>query len=194
MIINITIVMLAYLTGSIASAVIVCKIFSLSDPRFHGSNNPGTTNVLRLHGKKPAAITLVGDSIKGMLPVLIAHTLGASHPIIALVGLAVFLGHIFPVFYKFRGGKGVATLIGVLVATDWQIGLLSILSWLSIIALFRYSSIAGISAAILAPLYAYLLRLPDISYLIYFSVMAVILIWRHKQNILNLVAGTETKI
>ncbi len=191
-ILNTALVLIAYLTGSITSAVVICKIFGLSDPHSAGSNNPGATNMLRLHGKKPAAYTLAGDSIKGILPVLIAHALDAPHTIIALVGLAAFLGHIFPIFFKFKGGKGVATMIGVLIATNWLIGLLIVLSWLSIAALSRYSSVAGISMAVLAPLYAYLL-LPSISYVICFSAMATILVWRHSSNIHNLIAGTETK-
>lgn len=193
MLLNISIVIIAYLFGSISSAVIVCKIMRLDDPRQHGSNNPGATNVLRLHGKKPAIFTLAGDVLKGIIPVLLAHSMAAPDMIIALSGLAAFTGHLFPVFFRFRGGKGVATLIGVLFGIYWLLGLAFIISWLIVALLFRYSSLAGLAAAALAPVYAFIL-LPSPEYIISISIMAIILFWRHRTNIKNLIAGKENKI
>lgn len=179
--------------GSIASAILVCKLFGLDDPRSKGSGNPGATNVMRLHGKKAAMLTLAGDVLKGVIPVLLAIALGASELIIALCGLAAFLGHLFPIFFNFKGGKGVATLIGVLFATHWLLGLAYILSWSFFALLFRYSSLAALLSAVLTPLYSWLI-LQNINVLICHSVMAVLLLWRHRLNIRKLIAGTEEKI
>jgi len=192
MIINIALLVVAYLLGSLASAIIVCKLMGLSDPRLDGSGNPGATNVMRLHGKMAGSITLAGDLLKGLIPVLLARYLGAPDMIIALTGLAAFLGHLFPLFFHFKGGKGVATLLGVLIATSWLTGLLFITSWVVIAKVFRYSSLAGISAGLLTPVYS-LLFLPGYSYTICFTVMALLLVWRHQSNIRNLVAGIEPR-
>jgi acyl phosphate:glycerol-3-phosphate acyltransferase len=186
-------IILAYLMGSIASAILVCKLFGLDDPRRDGSGNPGATNVMRLHGKKAAILTLAGDVLKGLVPVLIAKALDSSELIIALCGLAAFLGHLFPIFFGFKGGKGVATLIGILFATHWILGLAYVLSWLFFVFLFRYSSLAALLAAVLTPLYSWLL-LQNIYALICHSVITAILIWRHQSNIRKLIAGTEDKI
>jgi acyl phosphate:glycerol-3-phosphate acyltransferase len=193
MLLNIALVIIAYLTGSISTAVIVCKVMRLDDPRTHGSNNPGATNVLRLHGKKAAAFTLAGDLFKGLLPVLLASTLGADELIIALSAMAAFFGHIFPVFFNFHGGKGVATLTGVLLGLHWLLGTAFIISWLAIAFLFRYSSLAALSAAALLPVYATLLQ-ASIYYIASIVIMTIILFWRHRTNIRNLVNGKEDKI
>ncbi len=179
--------------GSIASAILICKLFGLADPRTEGSGNPGATNVMRLHGKKAAALTLAGDVLKGVIPVLIAKIIGRPELIIALCGLAAFLGHLFPVFFKFQGGKGVATLVGILFATHWLLGLAYGLSWLFFALLFRYSSLAALLAAVLTPLYSWLI-LQNINVIICHSVITGLLIWRHKSNIRKLIAGTEDKI
>jgi len=186
-------IIIGYLSGSIASAVLVSKAMGLDDPRLAGSGNPGATNVLRLHGKKAAALTLAGDVVKGILPVLIARALGLHDFIVAMTGMAAFLGHLYPVFFNFKGGKGVATFIGVLSACYWLMGLAFIGTWLIMAAMFRYSSLSAIIAALLTPLYSWLL-LPSRAYLIGFSIMSALLIWRHRSNIMSLWAGTEGKI
>lgn len=193
MLLNIVLVIIAYLCGSLSSAVIVCKLMRLDDPRHHGSNNPGATNVLRLHGKKAALLTLAGDVLKGLLPVLLAHALNAPHLIVALTALVAFGGHLYPVFFGFQGGKGVATLIGVLFGIYWLLGLAFVITWLLVALLFRYSSLAGLSAAVLTPIYT-LLLLPEVEYIAAVGVMAAILFWRHRSNIKNLLAGKEDKI
>ena len=193
MLLNISLVILAYLFGSLSAAVIVCKIMHLDDPRKHGSKNPGTTNVLRLHGKKAAALTLAGDLIKGLVPVLLVKLLGAPHLVIALSALAAFCGHIFPIFFNFQGGKGVATLVGVLLGMQWLLGAAFITSWLVIAFLFRYSSLAALSAAALLPIFAIFLQEPAY-YISSIVVMIIILFWRHRSNIRNLIAGKEDKI
>lgn len=186
-------IIIGYLSGSIACAVLVSKSMGLDDPRQIGSGNPGATNVLRLHGSKAAAFTLAGDIIKGIIPVLIARAAGVHDFIIAMTGMAAFLGHLYPVFFGFKGGKGVATFIGVLFASYWLLGLVFLGTWLLIAAIFRYSSLAAVIAAIVTPLYTWLL-IPTPAYLIFFSAMSALLIWRHRSNIMNLWAGTEAKI
>ncbi len=193
MLLNISLVIIAYFCGSVSSAVVICKLMQLDDPRVHGSNNPGATNVLRLHGKKAAILTLTGDMLKGLSPVLVAHAFNAPEIIIALSAIAAFCGHVFPVFFGFRGGKGVATLIGVLLGMYWVLGLAFVLTWLAVAGLFRYSSLAGLLAAASAPFYALLLH-PSPPYIAAISCMAVILFWRHRNNIKNLIAGKEDKI
>lgn len=186
-------VILGYLLGSISCAVLVSKAMGLDDPRLSGSGNPGATNVLRLYGKKAAIYTLAGDMLKGIVPVLIAGALGLHDFLVALTGLAAFLGHLFPVFFNFKGGKGVATFIGVLTASYWLLGLAFIGTWLIMAALFRYSSLSAIIAAIFTPLYSWML-MSSPAYIICFSAMSVLLIWRHRSNISNLMAGTEEKL
>ena len=193
MLLNIAIVIIAYLIGSISSAVVICKLMQLDDPRTSGSNNPGATNVLRLHGKKPAILTLTGDVLKGLLPVLLAHALTVPDLFIALSGLAAFTGHIFPVFFGFRGGKGVATLIGILFGIYWMLGIAFVITWLIVALLFRYSSLAGLTAAGLSPVYTLMLA-PSAAYIICISIMVIILFWRHRSNIKNLISGKENKI
>ena len=193
MLINILLIFSAYLLGSISAAIIVCKTLGLSDPRTGGSGNPGTTNVMRLYGKKAAFLTLVGDIFKGIIPVLVAKVIVDSEFIIAICGLAAFLGHIFPIYFKFEGGKGVATLIGILFATHWLLGVSYIITWILTALIFRYSSLAALIAALPIPIYSYFI-VHNNQYTISFAVIAIILFWRHKPNIYNLLNGKEDKI
>ena len=183
----------AYLIGSLSAAIITCKLMGLPDPRTQGSNNPGATNVLRVGGKKAAAITLAGDAIKGVIPVLVAQWLSASPQMLALVALAAFLGHLYPVFFGFRGGKGVATAFGVLVAIAWPVGLALLMTWLVLAKLFKISSLSAIIAATLSPLYMWLLA-PQTEFILLAAVISVLLLWRHRSNINNLLHGSEDKI
>ena len=193
MLLHTGLVILAYLAGSLASAVIVCKIMGLEDPREQGSGNPGTTNVLRLHGKTAALLTLCGDVLKGALPVLLLRYVQAPDVFVAAAGLAAFSGHLYPLFFGFRGGKGVATLLGVLLAFHWLLGAAFIMTWLLVALLSRYSSLAAITAALLAPVYCWLM-LPSPYLVAGTGLMSAILIWRHRSNIKNLLAGKENKI
>ena len=193
MLINILLIFSAYLLGSISAAIIVCKTLGLSDPRTGGSGNPGTTNVMRLYGKKAAFLTLVGDIFKGIIPVLLAKVIVNSEFIIAICGLAAFLGHIFPIYFKFEGGKGVATLIGILFATHWLLGVSYIITWILTALIFRYSSLAALIAVLPIPIYSYFIEHNN-QYTISFAVIAIILFWRHKPNIYNLLNGKENKI
>lgn len=182
-----------YLLGSVSTAIITCKLMGLPDPRTVGSNNPGATNVLRQGGKKAAAITLVGDMLKGLIPVLLVVLLGMPDEVIASTGLAAFLGHLYPVYYGFKGGKGVATLLGVLLGTHWLLGLTTIGVWLGMALTFRYSSLSALVAASSSPIIAwYITQSQVITACI--ALMAIILIWRHRSNIKNLLAGREDKI
>jgi len=183
----------AYLLGSVSFAVLVSKLMGLPDPHTYGSKNPGATNVLRTGSKLAALLTLIGDSCKGAVAVLLAAFFVTTVPLeLALVGLAAFLGHLYPVFHRFQGGKGVATAAGVLLALDWRVGLGTLLTW-GIIALFlRYSSLAALVAALFAPLgTAYLLGWQAGAVV---AVMSAFLVWRHKGNIERLLAGTEPRI
>jgi glycerol-3-phosphate acyltransferase PlsY len=183
----------AYLFGSLSAAIITCRLMGLPDPRTLGSKNPGATNVLRHGGKKAAAITLFGDAIKGVIPVVAAHFMGMPPLILALTALAAFLGHLYPVFFNFRGGKGVATAFGVLVALAWPVGIALLATWLIMAKLFNISSLAGLVAACLSPVYMWWLR-PQQEFIIVAAVISVILLWRHRSNIRHLMAGTEGKI
>lgn len=187
------IIIAAYLAGSLSAAIISCRLMGLPDPRTQGSRNPGATNVLRVGGKKAAAITLLGDALKGVLPVLMAQLLSAPPLILALVALAAFLGHLYPVFFGFRGGKGVATAGGVLIALAWPVGLAVLATWLVMAKLFNISSLAAIVAATLAPLYMWLLA-PQPEFIAVSALISVMLLWRHRSNIRNLLAGTEGTI
>ena len=190
-------VVFAYLLGSVSFAVLMSKAFGLADPRSYGSGNPGATNVLRSGKKAAAALTLLGDAAKGWLAVFLAihfapHD-GQGLLIVALVALAVFLGHVFPVFLKFKGGKGVATALGVLLALSVWMGVGVLVIWLFVAVVFRYSSLAALVAAIAAPVLAMLLHLrPEL--VLATAIMSMLLIWRHKSNIQNLMTGRETKI
>lgn len=184
--------LLAYAIGSLSSAVMVCRLANLPDPRTSGSKNPGTTNVLRLGSKKAAIATLVGDVLKGVIPVLIAvHT----NPMAWFVGpvmLAAFLGHLYPMFFGFKGGKGVATAVGTLLALSLPVGLLTVATWVIVVYSFRISSVAALVAALLAPLYTILLL--NAQYAIPIFIMSVFLVWRHRANINRLLQGIEPKI
>lgn len=186
-------VVTGYLAGSVASAIVTCRALGLPDPRTQGSGNPGATNVLRHGGRKAALFTLGGDVVKGVLPVLLARALGAGPEVLALVAGATFLGHLYPVFFGFRGGKGVATALGVLLALAWPVALAVLATWLVTAAGFRYSSLAALVAALLAPLYTFLLA-GEPAYLAVVVAMSLLLIWRHRSNIRNLAAGREDKI
>ena len=188
-------VVLAYLLGSVSFAVLMSKAFGLADPRTYGSGNPGATNVLRSGKKAAAALTLLGDGAKGWLAVFLAmhFVTEDTQTVVALVALAVFLGHLFPVFLRFKGGKGVATALGVLLALNGWMGLGALVTWLIIAAVFRYSSLSALVAASAAPVYAMLLGLPPV-WILASAIMSLLLIWRHKSNIQNLLAGRESKI
>lgn len=184
--------LLAYLVGSISTAVIVCRIMNLEDPRTTGSNNPGATNVLRLGGKFPAALTLLGDALKGALPVAITALVVQHPPTIALTALAAFLGHVYPVFFNFIGGKGVATAFGALFGLNLTIGLLAILTWVAVTLVFRMSSLAAIVTFILIPIY--LATNGETIYAGAYALIAIVLIYRHRTNIQRILAGTESKL
>ena len=189
--------LLAYLLGSISFAVLVSKAMGLDDPRSYGSGNPGATNVLRTGNRKAAVLTLIGDAAKGAVAVLIARALadrfGFSDTLLAGVGLAAFIGHLFPVFHRFQGGKGVATAAGVLLALSPWLGLATLATWIAVAFFLKYSSLAAIAAAVFAPLYYLLMARAD-GVFIALVVMSALLLWRHRRNIANLMAGTESRI
>jgi len=186
-------VVFAYLLGSISAAIITCRLMGLPDPRSEGSNNPGATNVLRIGGKKAAAITLVGDFLKGLIPVLVAWMFGADDHVLAAVGLAAFLGHLYPLFFGFRGGKGVATALGVLLGISWPVALTCLATWLVMAKVFKISSLSALTAAVLAPLYMWWYE-PSRAYLVMALVISVLLVWRHRSNIKRLLDGSEGRI
>jgi glycerol-3-phosphate acyltransferase PlsY len=190
-------VIAAYLIGSVSFAVVVSKLFGLSDPRTYGSKNPGATNVLRSGNKAAAVLTLFGDGFKGWLAVWLASYFGPQYGIgdtgVALVALAVFAGHLWPVFFKFIGGKGVATALGVLLGLNVWLGLATLATWLIIAYAFRYSSFAALVASLFAPFYYGLLFGTDIK-LLAVIVMSALLVYRHRKNIANLMAGKESRI
>ena len=181
----------AYLLGSIAFGIVVSKLFGLPDPRTVGSGNPGATNVLRSGKKLAAALTLLGDVVKGFLPVWLAFQSDMLMWVVAYVSFAVFIGHLYPVFYKFKGGKGVATALGVMLAISPLLALGALLTWVLVFVISRYSSLAAIVAALLAPVYAWVLLSAYKDYFIVVLVMSALLIWRHRTNIQKLIAGTE---
>ncbi len=183
----------AYLLGSISSAIIVCRLMGLPDPRTQGSNNPGATNVLRLGGKKPAAITLLGDSLKGFVPMLIAHLFDATPMVLALTGLAAFLGHLYPVFFGFKGGKGVATALGVQFGLHPGIGAGVGLIWLFMAKVVNISSLSALVSMALAPLIVWLIW-PAPELVAMQILVSLILFWRHRSNIRNLLQGKEERI
>jgi glycerol-3-phosphate acyltransferase PlsY len=192
-VLDVSLIIGAYLFGSISSAIVVCKLMGLPDPRTQGSQNPGATNVLRIGGKKAAAITLAGDMLKGLLPVLLARALSVTEPVLAATAGAAFLGHLYPVFFHFKGGKGVATMLGVLVPMCWPAGLLTPTTWLLVAKVVRISSLSALVATGLAPLYVWVfshsLILTGTT-----AAMTIILFWRHRANIRKLMEGTEGKM
>ena len=192
----------AYLIGSLSFAVIVSRFMGLNDPRSYGSKNPGATNVLRSGNKLAAVATLLLDAIKGWLPMAMVQWQGAAYGLgdgaLAAVGLAAFLGHLFPVFFSFKGGKGVATAAGVLFGVHWLLGLACMGTWALVAYVSRYSSLSALSCAMLAPLYYVLgdrgLWYVDRSVLLMLVVMGALLIYRHKENISKLLQGKESKL
>ncbi len=189
---------LGYLLGSVPFAVVTSRLMGLADPRTYGSGNPGATNVLRTGNKTAAVLTLLGDAAKGWLAVWLALHLNGAPNVVAITAVAVFLGHLFPVFLGFKGGKGVATAAGVLLAVQPVLGLATLLSWIIIAYFFRMSSLAAIAAALFAPFYYFILSgvLWQFSppMLLAIAVISVLLIWRHKANIARIINGTEPKI
>jgi glycerol-3-phosphate acyltransferase PlsY len=183
----------AYLIGSVSSAIIICRLMGLPDPREQGSGNPGATNVMRIGGKKAAGITLLGDLLKGLIPVYAANLLGAPAELLAATGLAAFLGHLYPVFFGFKGGKGVATSIGVLLGFSWLLGLAFIATWLLIYKVGKISSLSALVASALSPAYAWFI-IGNPVLVAATALMAVLLLWRHKSNIQRLMTGAEREI
>ena len=192
----------AYLIGSLSFAVIVSKLMGLSDPRTFGSNNPGATNVLRSGNKSAAVLTLVLDALKGYIPVALVQWFGKDYGLwdgtVAMVGMAAFLGHLYPVFFKFKGGKGVATAAGVLFGVHWVLGLLCVASFAIIVYFFRFVSLASLVAAVFAPV-VYLfgdrtLWSADRYITLMLVVMAILLVYRHSANLTRLIKGTEPKL
>lgn len=191
MIIDICAALFAYLLGSLSTAVIACKLSGLPDPRTQGSGNPGATNVLRFGGKGLAVVVLIGDLVKGLIPVLAALLLSLPPVTVGIVGLLAFIGHIFPVFFGFRGGKGVATALGVILGLSWISGLVVLGIWILVALIFKYSSLAAICSALAAPVVVWL-SAPEYAAVV--LVMSLMLLWRHRSNIRNLVGGVEPKV
>jgi glycerol-3-phosphate acyltransferase PlsY len=179
----------AYCLGSVSFAIVVSRLLRLPDPRSYGSKNPGATNVLRTGRKAAAVLTLAGDALKGLAAVWLALLFGAQAP---LAGLAALLGHLFPVFHRFQGGKGVATAAGVMFGLDWRLGIGTLATWLVIAAALRYASLASLVAALLAPFATALLL--DWESAVIVGVMALLLLWRHRGNVTRLLAGTEPRL
>lgn len=191
--IDIGLIIASYLMGSFSSAIVVCKLMGLPDPRSGGSGNPGATNVLRIGGKKAAIVTLLGDVLKGLIPVLVAVALQVEDLVLALVAAGAFLGHLFPVFFGFKGGKGVATAVGVLFGISWQVGLAALATWIVMALISRYSSLSAIVASTLSPIFMHMLT--GSRELVAMNILlALVLLWRHAGNIRRLLAGTEGKI
>ena len=195
-------IIMAYLLGSLTFAVFVCKLLGLPDPRTYGSNNPGASNVLRSGSKLAAILTLLLDAIKGFLPVMLVKVYGGQFGLgegtIALVGLAAFFGHLYPIFFKFKGGKGVATAAGVLFALHWALGLATLATWLIIAVFFRYSSLAALVAAVFVPVFYFMsdgaMWVVDTNTAMVLVMMSAMLIYAHRANITRLLNGTESKL
>ena len=183
----------AYLIGSVPFAVVVSRLMGLDDPRSYGSGNPGATNVLRSGNKLAALLTLLGDGAKGWFAVWLAMRLDASADVVAVVAIAVFLGHVFSFWLRFQGGKGVATAAGVLFALDWRIGLAVLVAWLTVVVATRYSSLGAIVAALFAPAATCYVLGPDSAFLATLA-MSAVLLWRHEANIRKLLRGEERRI
>jgi glycerol-3-phosphate acyltransferase PlsY len=194
---TIAFIVIAYLIGSLSFAVIVSKAFGLPDPHSYGSGNPGATNVLRTGNKFAALLTLLGDGLKGWIAVILAQRFawqfGVGDAGIAAVALAVFIGHLYPAFFRFQGGKGVATAAGILFAIDWRIGLGTLATWLIIALFFRYSSLAALVAAAFAPFFTALVLGFNV-YAAAVLAISALLVWRHAENLRKLLAGTEARI
>jgi glycerol-3-phosphate acyltransferase PlsY len=182
-----------YLCGSLASAVIVCRIMKLPDPRSEGSGNPGATNVLRLGGKKAAALTLAGDALKGVVPVLLAYLLSGVPSVMASTAVAAVVGHMYPVFFQFKGGKGVATAFGAVAGLVYPVALFMVAVWVLTAMASRYASLASMAAAVAAPLFA-LVFIQQFAYVVGLAIIAALLVYRHRDNIQRLRDGTENEI
>ena len=182
-----------YLVGSVSTAIITCKLMGLEDPRSVGSNNPGATNVLRHGGKKAAIITLIGDMLKGLAPVIAVTMIDPAAGAIALTGLGAFLGHVFPVYYGFKGGKGVATYYGVLLGFSWMAGIAALLIWLLTAFVSKISSLSALVSALSAPFVLwYSSHSPELTVIL--GLMTALLFWRHRSNVRNIIDGKEHKI
>jgi len=192
MLILIIFCMFSYAIGSLSSAIIVCRLSGLPDPRTVGSKNPGATNVLRVGNKKTAILTLLGDVLKGVIPVLIIKHINPIPLYVGAVMVAVVLGHLYPVFFQFKGGKGVATAIGAILALCWPVGLLLLATWGIVFKLFKYSSLAALVMALCAPFYIYLIL--NLQFAMPVLIISGLLFWRHRANIQRLIAGTEPKV
>ena len=180
---------IAYLIGSVSSAIVVCKLMGLPDPRDHGSGNPGATNVMLLGGKKAAGITLFSDLLKGLVVVALAKIL-TTDTIAVLAALAVFLGNLFPIFFQFKGGKGVATGCGVLFGLYWGLGLAVAVTWISVLKISKISSLSALISALLTPVYAWLI-IGQTQYIVATSILSILSLWRHRGNIYRLIKGEE---
>ena len=183
---------LAYLAGSVSAAILVCRAMGLGDPRASGSGNPGATNVLRIGGKLPAALTLLGDGLKGFMPVIVTAQLVEHPPTIALAALAAFMGHLYPVFFDFKGGKGVATAFGALLGLNLTTGALALLTWLAVSLAFKRSSLAALVTFALVPVYLLFDGHP--TYTFGFLIIGAFLFYTHRANIKRLASGTEPVI
>jgi len=186
-------IILAYFIGSLSAAIISCKILGKVDPRTVGSKNPGATNVLRHGGKKAAIITLLGDMFKGVIPVTIGHFMGLSWDWLVLIGIAAFMGHLYPVYYGFKGGKGVATAFGVYLGLNPILGIVVLLTWMVSAIVFNISSLSALIATLIAPVYFYVVT-GSLPLFLGLLVITVMIYWRHRSNIIELVDGTEDKI
>jgi glycerol-3-phosphate acyltransferase PlsY len=180
--------LLGYLLGSVSTAILVCRALGYPDPRSEGSHNPGATNVLRIAGKPAALLTLAGDVLKGVVPVVLAQLSGIEGALLAWIGFCAFLGHLYPLFFRFEGGKGVATALGVINVLSWPAGLATMVTWLLVFLPFRVSSLAAVASWALAPLY---LGYFAPAYLVPMILVSALLIWRHRQNLRDLAAGRE---
>ena len=189
----ISLIILAYLIGSVSAAIISCKLLNKVDPRTVGSKNPGTTNVLRHAGKKAALFTLAGDLLKGLIPVVIGHAFNLDWMWLGLIGTAAFLGHLYPIYYGFKGGKGVATALGVYLGLHPIVGIVVIITWMVSALVFNTSSLSALIATLLAPLYFYWVT-ESLPLFIILAVITGFIYWRHRSNIVEIIDGTEGKI
>ncbi|GAB7219192.1 glycerol-3-phosphate 1-O-acyltransferase PlsY [Vibrio comitans] len=184
-------IILAYLLGSVSSAVLICRVFKLPDPRTAGSNNPGATNVLRIGGRLPAALVLVCDMAKGTIPVWSAYYLDIEPVMLGLIGISACIGHIYPIFFHFKGGKGVATAVGAIAPIGLDLTGMLMGTWLATAVISRYSSLAALVTALIAPFYTWLIK-PQ--YTLPVAMLCCLIIWRHQENIKRLLAGNEPKV
>lgn len=190
---SVLLIILSYFMGSASAAIITCKLMGKEDPRTLGSKNPGATNVMRYAGKKAAIFTLLGDLLKGLIPVAIGHAFGLSWGWLILIGIAAFIGHLYPVYYGFKGGKGVATALGVYFALNPLVGIVIGLTWLIAALVFNISSLSALIASLLAPLY-FLWVTGSLNLFAGLLFITVFIYWRHRSNIMNIIDGTEGKI